>query len=288
MNKIKIQTLIDSLEIELPPEEKFLELSRICPINPLVDSNPNFERGLLLYALITKYKPKNILEIGTAEGFSTLCMAWAMTDCELNGRIFTIDPKPFDTPSERILFWNSNQEKKSVMLSTKDLWKKYAKQEWLEKIEVLTGFSGEILQKNSTRLPKMDMGFIDGHHVYDAILHDFHAFLKISSENFQILFDDYFRNGDVAKVVDTIISPNFDLTLIETDATMQKSENDPIEKHHMCWIDSSSLVKPLNEIFPKSESDKITNNYVKWEKRWKLRKSINKKLPFLSKIRFSH
>ena len=288
MNKIKIQTLIDSLEIELPSKEKFLELSRICPINPLVDSNPNFERGLLLYALITKYKPKNILEIGTAEGFSTLCMAWAMTDCEINGRIYTIDPKPFDIPSERIPFWDSNKENEPVMLSTKELWKKFAKQEWLDKIEVLTGFSGEILQKNSNHLPKMDMGFIDGHHVYNAILHDFHAFLKISSDNFRILFDDYFRNGDVAKVIDQIISPNFDMTLIETNATMQKSKNDPVENHNMCWIDSKSLVKPINEIFPKSESEKIINDYAQWEKRWKLRKSINKKLPFLGRIRFSH
>ncbi len=288
MNKIKIQNLIDSLEIELPSKENFLNLSQICPINPLVDSNPNFERGLLLYALISKYKPKNVLEIGTAEGFSTLCMAWAMTDCEINGKIFTIDPKPFDTPTERIPFWISNQENKPIMLSTKDLWEKFAKQEWLDKIEVLTGFSGEILKKNSSRLPKMDMGFIDGHHVYDAILHDFHAFLKISSKNFQILFDDYFKNGDVEKVVEQTVSAHFDLTLIETDATMQKSENDPIENHHMCWIDSKSLVKPINEIFPKSKSEKIINDYVKWEKRWKLRKSINRKLPFLSKIRFSH
>ena len=43
----------------------------------------------------------------------------------------------------------------------------------------------------SNQLPKMDLGFIDGHHVYNAVLHDFHAFLKISSEKFQIIFDDY-------------------------------------------------------------------------------------------------
>ena len=81
-----IEELIDSLEVELPAKEKFLELSRIFVINPIKDYNPNFERGILLYSLITKYRPKNILEIGTAEGFSALCMAWAMTDCNINGK----------------------------------------------------------------------------------------------------------------------------------------------------------------------------------------------------------
>ena len=116
---------------------------------------------MLLYSLIAKYKPKNVLEFGTAEGYSALCMAWAMTDYDINGRIFTIDPKPFDIPVEREITWEKNPEHKTTLLSTKELWNKFAKEEWIKKIEVLTGFSGEILQKNAKVLPKMDMGFID-------------------------------------------------------------------------------------------------------------------------------
>jgi len=287
-NSIKIGDLIDSLDVNLPSKEKFLQLSNICPINPIKpENNSNLERGILLYGLISKYKPKNILEIGTAEGFSTLCMAWAMTDCGLDGKIFTIDPKPFDEPKERVNSWETNKENELVMLSTKELWNKFAEQEWLEKIQVFTGSSGEILEKMSNQLPKMDMGFIDGHHVYNAVMHDFHAFLQISSKKFQIIFDDYFQNGDVAKVVDENIVPNFDVTFVKTDAIMKKSINDPKEELTMCWIDSSSLKKPLEEIFPKTESNKIISNYQKWEKRWKLRKNINKKIPFLDKIKFN-
>ena len=90
------------------------------------------------------------------------------------------------------------------------------KEQWIKKIEVLTGFSGEILQKKTKELPKMDMGFIDGHHAYEAEIHDFYAFLQTASENFYLLFDDYNpnENRDVTKVIDEEVVPNFDVTLI--------------------------------------------------------------------------
>ena len=282
-----IEELIDSLDVKIPAKEKFLELSKIFVINPIKDVNPNFERGILLYSLISKYRPKNVLEIGTAEGFSALCMAWAMTDCKINGKIFTIDPKPFDLPKKRINTWDENGKNEFVSLSTKELWTKFAKKEWLEKIEILTGYSGEILHKLSKQLPNMDMGYIDGHHAYTAVRHDFHAFLKNSSENFILLFDDY-HTQDVSKLIDDEIKPNFDTTIISTNAHKQRkipsnSENDI----RMCFIQSNSIRQPFEQIFPKNKSEQIINEYVKWEKRWKLRNSINQKLPFLKKIKFS-
>lgn len=287
INSLQIQQFIDSLQVEIPSKEKFLQLSNICPIDPLVDNSVNFERGILLYALVKKYKFKNILEIGTAEGYSTLCMAWAMTDCGINGKIFTIDPKPFDVPTKRITLWDKKQNNKVVVLSTKELWNRFAKKEWIDKIQVLTGTSGEIFKKMSNQLPHMDFEFIDGHHAYNTVLHDFYASLRIASKNFCILFDDYFKNSDVAKVIDENILPNFDATIIKTNEKTQKSENDPWEELKMCWIESNSLKKPLEEIYTKAESNKIINEYLKWEKRWKLRKSINQKLPFLGKIKFN-
>ena len=109
LNHIKINEFVDSLNIQTPSKEKFLQLNRIFPINQKTSIKTiNYERGMLLYSLIAKYKPKNVLEIGTAEGYSALCMAWAMTDCKINGKIFTIDPKPFDVPIEREITWEEN------------------------------------------------------------------------------------------------------------------------------------------------------------------------------------
>ena len=291
LDPIKIDQLINSLNIQIPSKEKFLQLTRIFPIYPQLESNPviNYERGILLYSLIAKYKPKNVLEIGTAEGYSTLCMAWAMVDHDINGKIFTIDPKPFDIPIEREITWKKNLEHNTVSLSTKELWNKFANKEWIKKIEVLTGFSGEILQKQTKELPKMDMGFIDGHHAYEAVIHDFYAFLQIASENFYLLFDDYNpnENRDVTKVINEEVVPNFDVTLIKTNAKQQRKEANELENElDMCWLESSSLKKPLHEIYPKSKSDQIISKYLKWEKRWKLRKTLNSKIPLLDKFRF--
>ena len=293
LNSVKIEQFIDSLDVKTPPKEKFLELTHIFPISPQLNfakQIPNYERGILLYSLIAKYKPKNVLEIGTAEGYSTLCMAWAMTDYNINGKIFTIDPKPFDVPVERNVTWEDNPKHDTVMLSRRELWNKFADNEWIKKIEVLTGFSGEVLQKN-TKLPKMDMGFIDGSHVYEAVVHDFYAFLEVASESFHLLFDDYVpnENDGVTKAIDEEVAPNFDIALIQTNAKEQRKESgESPDELYICWLDSESLKKPLREIYPKSKSEQIINKYLKWEKRWKLRKDLNRKIPLLGRFRFRH
>ena len=292
LDSIRIDQFINSLNVQTPSKEKFLQLARIFPIYPEFESDPiiNYERGILLYSLIAKYRPKNVLEIGTAEGYSTLCMAWAMTDYNINGRIFTIDPKPFDVPIKREITWEENPEHDPALLSTKELWNKFADKEWIEKIEVLTGFSGEVLQKKTEKFPKMDMGFIDGHHVYESVIHDFYAFLRTASENFYLLFDDYNLETDgVTKVIDEEVAPNFDVTLIKTNAKQQRKEVGVVQEKmelNMCWMKSSSLKKSLQEIYPKSKTEQIINKYLKWEKRWKLRKDLNTKIPLLGRFRF--
>lgn len=56
----------------------------------------------------------------------------------------------------------------------------------LSKIESLSGYAGKVMEK--TKLAKINMAYIDGAHFYDAVKHDFYAFLKVASENFCILF----------------------------------------------------------------------------------------------------
>ena len=135
----------------------------------------------------------------------------------------------------------------------------------------------------------MDMGFIDGSHVYEAVVHDFYAFLEVASESFHLLFDDYVpnENDGVTKAIDEEVAPNFDITLIQTNAKEQRKESgESPDELYICWLDSESLKKPLREIYPKSKSEQIINKYLKWEKRWKLRKNLNSKIPLLNKFKF--
>lgn len=55
--------------------------------------------GLLLYGLVLQKRPTTIIDVGTARGFSAVCMAKALLDAKLeNSHIYTIDPVPHDKP----------------------------------------------------------------------------------------------------------------------------------------------------------------------------------------------
>ena len=178
-NEISIEEHIKKLNVKIPNKEEFVNLSKILPINPEYGENfiINYERGMLLYALITKFQPKTVLEIGTASGYSTICMAWAMNDNNIDGKIFTIDPKSHHEVLERKM----EGEVTKLFLSRHDLWKKFISSKWIEKIEVLTGYSYDILNKKN--LPKMEFSYIDGSHVYTAVKQDFFRILEIFNIN---------------------------------------------------------------------------------------------------------
>lgn len=68
-----------------------------CPVkaNP-----PNWQHGRVLYALARSYLsaasltsavPMCFLDIGTAKGFSALCMEWALDDAGAPGRVHSVD-----------------------------------------------------------------------------------------------------------------------------------------------------------------------------------------------------
>ncbi len=71
MQTTDIRYFIKSLEITVPDDKEFLKLSKSTPMYPENEElhSINYERGILLYALIAKYKPQNVLEIGTAKGY---------------------------------------------------------------------------------------------------------------------------------------------------------------------------------------------------------------------------
>ena len=286
MQLTNIKSFIKSLEITVPDDKEFLKLSKLTPMySDNVEAHGiNYERGILLYALIAKYKPQNVLEIGTAKGYSTLCMAWAMHDHNIPGTIYTIDPA-LNTKFE------INIDNKIDTLTTPKLWEQVAPSEWISKIKPLAGYSGEIMNKH--KFPKIDFAYIDGHHVYEAVEHDFYAFLKISSDNFRILFDDYALSDGVTNFIDNDVSKNFDGVLIKTDTENTYKElgldlNSKFDVYHaMCWFQSNSLKKPLQHVYPIYKINNVINRYRKFEKRWIFRQKINQKIPMLKNIKFS-
>lgn len=281
-----IVEFIEELKINVPESKKFLELSKIFPINPKFPekSNINFDRGMLLYSLIAKLKPKNILEIGTAEGYSTLCMAWGLSSEQISGKIFTIDPKShYEKISRSIKIGEKFVE---LNCSRHDLWKKFAPPEWINKINVITGYSEDVLDQIKTEI---DFVYIDGSHSFENVKFDFFSSLKLVSNKFTILFDDYIpdSNDGVKKLIDEEISKKFIPTYIITNTKQQRKEMNLIQQDLiMCLIDNSLTEKSIWEIYDKRYVDNFLKNHHLKHRRLIFRRKLEKKIPFLSKIRF--
>lgn len=291
MEIISFVKIIEEFKDKLPPSKEFDELGARTALfttekNEIIKLN--FNRGILLYYLIAKYRPKNVLEFGTARGFSALCMAKAMVDFKISGKIYTIDFVPFENEQMSLIDWGKGQGPKEELISNKNLWQKIDKDEWTKHIVTLDGYSGEVMSKK--KFPMMDFCYIDGAHFYDGVKHDFYSFLDVASSKFMVLFDDYIDREffGVKKLVDEEIEKKIKTKIIKTD-----TENDAIrlgwtndENYGMCLMSNHEMKKSIDEIFPKKERENFLRKYRKYERRLKFRANLNKKIPILKNIRF--
>jgi len=134
---------------------------------------PNYERGLLINALIRKYDIETYLEIGYGRGYSCFCAAKTMSELG-RGRVHTVDPALDKSQIENL----SN----------------VFPHEWFEKISFYKETSDNFFKSNTE---KFDLIYIDGDHRYSQVKKDW----ENSRERFNkvILFDDYHLPGKVQK-----------------------------------------------------------------------------------------
>ena len=148
-----------------------------------------YQHGRLLYAKLSEYCDKrnprslNILETGTARGFSTLCMAKALEDRRSEGKIVTVDPLPHNIP----MYWNcidDNDKEKSraqLLSDYSDLINSY--------IWFFEGKSEDVLSR--FELSRIHFAFLDGGHDYEEVKLEV-CYVKQRQEMGDIIFfDDY-------------------------------------------------------------------------------------------------
>lgn len=159
---------------------------------------PNYERGILMYYLVQQHSLNSVLEIGFGRGYSTFCMAKAMCDNKIDGKITTVDPN-FD---ENFI----NQ-----------LTKVFPK-EWFEKIDFISGTSNEYFAKEPDK--KYDFIYIDGDHRYDAVKNDWEN--SKDKYNKLLLFDDYHlpsklqqKDIECSRVIDDIQDESKELIILD-------------------------------------------------------------------------
>lgn len=209
MKKVLIQELLKDFDIDM----KSISLGDFDYIgeytakknrdrnSPLFNSvgaffRPNYERGIMIYSLIKKFKLKSYLEVGFGRGYSAICAAKAFHDIGVDGKVVSIDP-------------NFDKEQLQIMSQV-------FPKEWLEKLDLRQGFSQDILKDHSTLEGPWDFVYIDGDHRAPAVKADWEN-LKDRWNSF-LLFDDYHlptkAEADIecAQVIDGIDEKEFNAT----------------------------------------------------------------------------
>lgn len=164
------------------------------------ESEINWQHGYLLYAIVCNVgeinKNLNILEIGTAKGFSSICMAKALSDLNINGKIIT-----FDIINHlNKMYWNTmgDEQKRSRQILLQDYDKLIS-----DYIVFLNGTSRFLLK--TFFMGRIDIAFLDGSHEYKDVLNEFLEVNKHLSPKGVIVFDDYtYKFPGVIEVVEKI------------------------------------------------------------------------------------
>lgn len=165
-------------------------------------SQINYQHGRILYSclkeyiLLNQHKYIEILEIGTARGFSSLCMSKSIMDCNVRGKIFTIDI----IPHNKAFYWNCIDDHEKPK-TRKELLSKWYKQ--MENINFITGPSRFALKK--LNLKRINFAFIDGMHDILNIKREFNFISSRQKKNDIIIFDDVSDNfPEVIKYIENM------------------------------------------------------------------------------------
>ena len=153
--------------------------------------------GYLLYVSLDSYLKKNpnieninILETGTARGFSSLCMVKALKDNKRKGTIHTVDIISNDIP----IYWNSIKDEEGKHIR-KDLFKNTEYYELFDYIKCYTGKTLEVL--NSINIKRFHFAFLDAQHDYHNLNYELNYTKEKQETDDIIICDDYtsYHNG---------------------------------------------------------------------------------------------
>ena len=164
----------------------------------------SYQHGRVLYAALRRYAGErasqhlNIVETGTARGFSALCLARALSDAGGSGKILTFDVLPHDSR----IYWNCIRDtegrstRRELLADYSDLMERY--------IVFHRGDARRELQK--VAFPRVHFAFLDSVHTYDQVRAEFAAIRGRQRAGDMLVFDDYTpaRYVGVVKAADEI------------------------------------------------------------------------------------
>jgi len=192
---IKVQEFISGIFPE-ESEHDWSDLNEIAKLTALRRERSgeyyisNFWRGPMLYSLVRALKPASILELGTGRGYGAFCVAKALVDGEIDGKLITVDR----TPGDEAYDWayvNDAQENVSKNISLNDFWSQHLPVDLNERIEFRCGDTASVHKLLADQTQKVNLVFIDGDHTYNGVSLDFLSSHSVSAPNAVFVFDDY-------------------------------------------------------------------------------------------------
>ena len=176
----------------------------------------NYWRGPMLYSLVRKLKPSFILELGTGRGYGAFCMAKALVDGDIDGKLLTVDRTPGDARYDWA-YVNQAQENEIRNISLNDFWSSFLPASLNERIEFRCGDTASTHKMFANLERKFDLVFIDGDHSYYGVALDFLSAHSISARNAVFVFDDYSAASGygIRKLINEELSHSYSVKIID-------------------------------------------------------------------------
>jgi hypothetical protein len=273
MRHIDIKDKIPELLDNAPDWEAFVRVGDLTKLRGNPDGSfhhANYESGLLLYALVRKFRPTHILEIGTGRGYGALCMAMGLRDAGIDGEIITLDVHAYDQQQEWAI--DDGSGPRLEQLSLKDVWETHFDDDLRARIEHRQGFSSHGMEK---LLAEGDfhpqLVYIDGDHTYTITRHDLYASMLLAARPFRILMDDYHPHSDlygVRRLVDDTLSKVFQMDAIHNDQRWYGEERAerPINASNYAQVllDSEKTSQNIDSVFPRKKLEHVVKAHRRW------------------------
>lgn len=275
MRHVDVKDKIPELVAEHAPWASFVKLGNLTKLRQAADGSfhhANYASGLLLYTLVKHFRPTQILEIGTGRGYGAFCMAMALRDCQIDGRIITLDIKKY-TQKQKWAIERDGHPPRVESLSLKDVWEKEIDEDLRHYVELhdaapATKSMAKLRQAGNFR-PQLI--YIDGDHTLVGARHDLYATLLMAEHPFRILMDDYTPKNDlygVRRLVDEQLAPVFELEAIYNDRRWytEPFADTPLVRSNYAQVlvDSEKTTGNWEAVLPEKHLQSVVNGYRKW------------------------
>ena len=273
MRHIDIKDKIPELLPDSPNWGLFVRVGDLTKLRGNPDGtfhHANYESGLLLYSLVMKFRPTQILEIGTGRGYGAMCMAMGLRDAGIDGKIITLDVHAYDQKQEWAI--DDGNGPRIENLSLKDVWEKHFDDDLRGRIEHRQGFSSDGMERllaEGNFHPQLI--YIDGDHTYTITRHDLFASMLLAARPFRILMDDYHPRSDlygVRRLVDDTLEPVFQMDAIHNDQRWHGEARAklPISESNYAQVllDSDKTSQDIDAAFPTKKLEHVVKAHRRW------------------------